>query len=354
MTTLRSKVIRLAHQTPSLRAHLLPLLKMAEKFDTQDAMDKYLKDHPGANKSNHSVKKTEKKEPSKSKEEGADHVDLADIPDDAKVKDLPPEAREEIKEYNLTIVGEDAKTAVGIARKLKKGIEDAADICKMNPPVCVGNKGLTRDKMPQIEGEKTVKQMLESKKPLDVAKGKAMVEAGADPKSDKSIMVQMVDHLKKNGIKTTTKKMQVGKMKATQKEILATKTFGMADAFLKGKFPNIGDSVIVSKDGHILDGHHRWAALLTVDAGREMNVQEIDMTMDELLEEAASFPGVYKADIKGDPLPEESQKTYKDENKSKYKDTDKKSSLYGNIVRLAHANPKFRPLLLPLLRDTRS
>ena len=121
---------------------------------------------------------------------------------------------------------------------------------------------------------------------------------------------------------------------------------------MKNNFKTIGNSVIVSKDGHILDGHHRWAALLTVGPDREMDVQVIDMTMDELLAESASFPGVYKADIKGDPLPEEAQKKYKSENKSKYKkkDTDKKSSLYGSIVRLAHANPKFRPLLLPLLR----
>ena len=356
MTTLRSKIIHLAHQTPSLRAHLLPLLKTAEEFDTQDAMDKYLKKHPGANKSNHSVKKTEKKEPSKSEGGSAEHhVDLAHLPDDAKVKDLPPEAREEISEYKLSVVGDSAKSALEVSRKLKKGIDRAADICKMSPSVCKSNKGLTRDKMPQIEGEKSVKAMLASSKPDEVAKGKAMVEAGADPKSDKTVLDEMISHLSENGIKTTKKKMPVGKMKATQSEIKAEKVFGMADAHLKGKFDGIGDSVVVSKDGHILDGHHRWAALLTIDPGREMDVREIDMTMDELLKEAASYPGVYKADFAGKPLAEDEQKKYKSENKSKYKkDADKKSSLYGSVVRLAHANPKLRPLLLPLLRDTRS
>lgn len=47
------------------------LLRLAKElvgmeFPTQDALDKYLKDHPDANKSNHKVKKTEKK-PSKKK-----------------------------------------------------------------------------------------------------------------------------------------------------------------------------------------------------------------------------------------------------------------------------------------------
>lgn len=38
---------------------------VAIEFDTQDAYDKYMKDHPDADKSNHRVKKTERKEPAK-------------------------------------------------------------------------------------------------------------------------------------------------------------------------------------------------------------------------------------------------------------------------------------------------
>ena len=37
----------------------------AMEFPTQDALDKYLKDHPDANRSNHKVKKTPAKAPSK-------------------------------------------------------------------------------------------------------------------------------------------------------------------------------------------------------------------------------------------------------------------------------------------------
>lgn len=57
MSNLRSQVIRLASEHPDLRGHLLPLLKVGMEFDTQDALDKYLKEHPDADKSNHSVKK---------------------------------------------------------------------------------------------------------------------------------------------------------------------------------------------------------------------------------------------------------------------------------------------------------
>ena len=60
MNTLRSKVIKLAYSNLDLRPHLLPLLKKATEFDTQSAMDKYMKDHPGEDKTNHSVKKDSK------------------------------------------------------------------------------------------------------------------------------------------------------------------------------------------------------------------------------------------------------------------------------------------------------
>jgi hypothetical protein len=377
-TTLRLKLIRLAHTKPELRSHLLPLLnnrpveqvarhlesprqsqdKNAKVFNTDEALQKYLKEHPDADKSKHSIKTKEEKpskEKSEKKPEGKSEKkpetktpDVSKIPADATIKDLPPQAREEIADYKISVVGDSAKQALEISRKLKKGIDKAADICKMSPSVCRENKGLTRDKMPQIEGEKSIKAMLASSDPKDVAKGKAMVEAGADPKSDKTVMQQMVAHLSDNGVKTTKKTMPVGKMKATQSEIKAAKVFGMADAHLKGKFDNIDDSVIVSKDGHILDGHHRWAALLTIDPSREMKVQEIDMTMDELLKEAASVPGVYKADFEGNPLPEKDQKKYKEEHKSTFKKSS--AALYRSVVRLAHSNPELRSVLLPLLK----
>ena len=90
-------------------------------------------------------------------------------------------------------------------------------------------------------------------------------------------------------------------------------------SFLQGKFPGIDDSVIVSRDGHILDGHHRWAALLTIDPARKIKVRVLDMNMEELLQEAQVVPGVYKADFEGNPLPEADQIEYKRKAKSKFK-----------------------------------
>lgn len=392
---IRAGLIRLAHARPDLRPDILPLVtdRVAMEHATQEALDAYLKSHPKADKSKHKVKGEggggkKPKKPEGIKVNVTDKQmdarrpsisdDLKDYGSDATVDSLKPEHREAIKEYNLEVVGNDAAQAVEIARKIKEGIRKGSDICKMNPPVCEGNKGLTRDKMPQIEGEKTVKQMLEAKKkdgsPDEEAraKGRAMVQAGADPDSDKTVMQMMIDHFKENGVKTRRTKAPVGMLKATQSEIKAEKTYGMADSYLKGKFPNIGDSVVVSRDGHILDGHHRWAALLTVDPSREMDVQVIDMDMDDLLREAQAVPGVYKADFEGNPLSEDDQKKYKAESKTKFKSKGKgkgkkasfdvqasynrqvdaeRSILEGGVIRIAHEHPEFRPALRTVLAN---
>jgi hypothetical protein len=446
---IRAHAIRLAHGNPDYRELLLPILsgRVAMEFDTEQALKYYLDKHPKADKSKHTVKtegggkakseestaKKEETKPTKAKKPKGIEVnvteaqvearrpslseDLKGYGAEATKEDLKPEHREEIKEYNLEVVGHDAAQAVEIARKVKEGIKKGSDICKMNPPVCAGNKGLTRDRMPQIEGETPTRVMLmsdedrmkhgdgkandgkfeveaddgtKSRKSFDElspkkqdklkkewnehrAKGQAMVQAGADPKSNKTIMQQMIDHFKENGVKTKRTKAPVGMLKATQSEIKAEKTYGMADAFLKGKFDNIGDSVVVSRDGHILDGHHRWAALLTIDPSREMNVQVIDMDMDDLLQEAQAVPGVYKANFEGNPLDEAEQKKYKTEAKTKFKakgqgkkaafniqaahnlnGDNQRAQLENRIIRLAHTRADLRQSLHPVLATIRN
>lgn len=372
MTNLHTATIQLAHNQPMLRSALLKVI--AEVFPTQKALKDYLKEHPKADKSRHSVKETKgDKKPSGDPKEvkvkvdkaqmdarkpKIDSPDLKKVPSNAEVKDLPPEIREEIKGYNIDIVGNDARQAVEIARKLKKGIEKSADVCKLSPPVCKGNLGLTRDKMPQIEGDKTVKQMLAGDD-QEKKKGQAMVNAGADPDSDETIVQHMLKHFEKNGVKSAVTKVPVGALKATQKEIQAGKTFGMANAHLTGKNPKTGEpfsllkggnKILVSRDGHILDGHHRWAAALTIDPELEMDVQVIDMDMKDLLREAQSIPGVYKADIGGEPLDEAAQKKYKTDAKTKWKTPKHGSDLRDGMIRLASTNPALRAHLLPMLQ----
>ena len=69
--TLLNSIIKLAYKNPSMRPTLLPIIKEAMEFDTKGALEKYLKEHPDADKSKHTVKKTDdKKEESEKKEVG--------------------------------------------------------------------------------------------------------------------------------------------------------------------------------------------------------------------------------------------------------------------------------------------
>jgi len=106
---------------------------------------------------------------------------------------------------------------------------------------------------------------------------------------------------------------------------------------------------MISRDGYILDGHHRWAAVLTIDPARTMEVIVIDMDMDDLLHEAASFPGVYQADFAGDPLDESKQKAYKEKHKSKLSKADKEASLRFALRIAAMENPDHREKILSVL-----
>lgn len=204
---------------------------------------------------------------------------------------------EELKDYNLEIVSQHPDRAIEIAKRLKDGIDKSADICRMNPPVCRGNLGISRSSMPQIM-DVPIKDMLQGSE-SDRKKAEAAIEAGADPNSEKSIKDLLLDKLKARGVKVENTKVAAGQLKATQREIQAGKSYGMADAYLKDKFDPADEQIIISSDNHILDGHHRWAALLIAHPERAMQVIRVDMPMREFLRESFKMEGVFRADLQG-------------------------------------------------------
>lgn len=172
--------------------------------------------------------------------------------------EVKPETAE-LPDYKLTVTGAGAKDT---ADKLGTGIKQAADLCQINPPLCKDNLGIARENMPQLT--------------QDVA--------------DK-----FLHELVTRGVKIESTSMPVGKMKATQREINAEKVNGMVGAVKSGKLNLDHGELIVSKDGYILDGHHRWAALAMMDPGKEVKVQRVDLDMHSLLAESLKHPGVTRA-----------------------------------------------------------
>jgi len=311
--------------------------KNAMEFDTEEALKRYLKEHPKADRAKHKVRPQQKDRPAKdeslkpgdktkpessqpeSKPEAEGSKGGPEVPKinpgDEKKPASPEEVRrfrQEIPEYKLTIISggdedeapteADIKRAKAVFYQVKRGIHEAADICKMSPPVCEQNLGIERRNMPQIP-EESVKKLLASDKESDRKLGQAAVDAGADPNDDRPMTEIFVDWLKKKGIKVTTgKKIPVGQLKATQREIKAGKTFSMADAYYTGKYDPTKKPIIVSSDGYILDGHHRWASMITADPSAEMEVIQIDMPMRDILEKSFEMPGVFRADLQGNPV----------------------------------------------------
>jgi len=135
-TSLRSKVIRLAHQKPELRAHLLPLLKTAKVFHSDKALQTYLTEHPGADKGNHSVD-TKTPPPIPDAAKAKSKSTPPPIPEAAKKpKSTPPpipEAAKKVKAEPPPIPkpeGKSLKTEEGMKEYVKNYMEYA----KTHPP----------------------------------------------------------------------------------------------------------------------------------------------------------------------------------------------------------------------------
>jgi len=323
MSDLRSRLIRLAYDKPETRASLLPLLqKTAIVFDTKKQFDTYMEEHPDADQAMHSIdEKAEGKKKDKPKDKPKKSildVDEANFDDSteaskedvAKFKDHPS-VKHLGEDFNLTIVagadGEltrgDLYRAVHVADHLAAGIDDATDYCKVNPPACKGNLGITRDNMPQLM-DKTVADLLASDDEAEKRKGQAAVDAGADPESDKTVQDLWIEHMEKQGIKVTeSDQIEVGKLIASQAEIKAKKSYGIAKSYLTGQFDKLPDlPILVARDPEtgevtVIDGHHRYAGLLTADPTKKMTIRVIEAPIRKALEMAFEVPGVFRADL---------------------------------------------------------
>jgi hypothetical protein len=323
---------KLALEYPELREHLVPMLRHAREFDTQEALDKYLAEHEGAEADKHWVKKDDDKKPAQDDAEPKDspEADDEDTTQPTLFAEDRPATPEEIKRwqesasrnemfdrYKMDIIaGDDDKITVNdlaraeyVADTLVRQIPKGADFCQINPPACEDNRGIRRSSMPQLP-EKSVKELLASSKEKDRRKGQAAVDAGASPDSDVSLKKQFLRMLQDEGVydPEDVTSVRTSELKATQSNMDARKVFGMAQGHLLGEdnpflkpgeepFDPAAAEIIISADNYILDGHHRYAAQLITDPTGDMRVKRINMSMDDLLGKAFDMPGVYRMDL---------------------------------------------------------
>jgi len=156
----------------------------------------------------------------------------------------------------------DSKSVSSLLDKLHDVVMDARergdkapeyDLCKVSVPktnlFCIESKGVPRVFMPQFKGAPHEGSYAETK--LNPDKGEADVEA------------EFRELLDKMGIKTEMKTVKASDLKASQENLDGGKVAGMARAMKEGKIPDA--PIFVTRDGYIVDGHHRWAAKVAMD-----------------------------------------------------------------------------------------
>ena len=132
--------------------------------------------------------------------------------------------------------------------------------------------GVPRIEMPQMSGKP---------EPGSIA---SMLPTNKDGEVDGTIA--FVEHLKGLGIKTSNEDVIAAKLRASQSELVGTKVAGMmtANGYDPGKVP-----VFISRDNYVVDGHHRWAAVVGRDAADgklgelKMHTIRIDAPISEVL-----------------------------------------------------------------------
>ena len=189
---------------------------------------------------------------------------------------------EQLEKFNTDI----KKVAQQVADAKAKG-EPAPNInlCDVTVPgtnlYCDDNLGIPRDEMPQFKGT--------------AQPGSRAAGMDADESGEVDTEPVFKEMLKEKGIKTLQTQIPADKLKATQKDLVGAKVVGMMGALEKDpNHPKITAPIYVSRDGHVIDGHHRWAAIVAHNAANPdkqipMKTTVLDMDIKDAIPMANKF-----------------------------------------------------------------
>ncbi len=244
----------------------------------------------------------QKGEPQKGQKLGAmDFKSSAETPEKTpdgipKLKDLMPNADFSNKPLSQVspIERQQISTVIDKLAELGKQAKEKGEkapnfnLCQVTVPgtnlYCDGNKGIPREDMPQFKGT-PVPGSPADKLPKD-ENGEADTE---------EFFKKM---LNKEGIKVSEPQtVPPDRLKATQSELVGVKVAGMSKVLDDPNHPAYGKitaPIYVSNDGYVLDGHHRWAAVVAHNAANPdrqipMNVRVIDEPIEPLVKRSNSF-----------------------------------------------------------------
>lgn len=186
-----------------------------------------------------------------------------------------------IDEKELEQFNTDIKKVKDIVADAKAKGEKAPNInlCQITVPgtnlYCDDNLGIPRAEMPQFKG-KAVEGSRAANMPVDEDG-----EVDTEP-----VFKEM---LKQKGITVVQTQVPADKLKATQSELVGAKVVGMMGALEENpEHEKITAPIYVSRDGYVIDGHHRWAAIAAYNAAHPdaqipMKVQVIDQDIKDAI-----------------------------------------------------------------------
>ena len=105
---------------------------------------------------------------------------------------------------------------------------------------------------------------------------------------------EFIDYIKEMGYDVTNERVPVKTLMPTQSKYNPDKIAGMLKNMNKGI---LSGKIITSRDNYIVDGHHRYKAILTMDEDELMSIIRVQADIDELLDIAHSFPKSFKQGI---------------------------------------------------------
>lgn len=229
----------------------------------------------------------------KSSAEKAPNKQKSDIP---MLKNLMPNANFDRKPLSAVtpIERQQISTIIDKLADLGKQAKEKGEkapnfnLCQVTVPgtnlYCDGNKGIPREDMPQFKGTP------EPGSPADKLPKDENGEADTE-----EFFKQM---LNKEGIKVSEPtEVPADRLKATQSELVGPKVAGMSKVLDDPNHPayeKITAPIYVSNDGYVLDGHHRWAAIIAHNAANPdnqipMKVRVIDEPIVPLVKRSNAF-----------------------------------------------------------------
>ena len=176
----------------------------------------------------------------------------------------------------------------------KKGEKVKLNLCQVSVPgtnlFCGSSlkddqgQPIPRDKMPQLAG-----------KPKAGSPAADASKFPVDKDGEVNVGDAFVKYLQEKGIETREGQVPVAQLKASQSE-LKGKTVAFMMSPKGQKAVDLEEqSIFVSSDGYVIDGHHRWAAKVGLDSrdgklgGKKIKVRVINMPIKQVLVEANAF-----------------------------------------------------------------